>query len=284
MSAEEALTLLLETSDQDTDAESDIDIISMQSPIIVGPQAVKIASPHEIDTTNAVYQNLEPFTLHTPQSSTFPHKYVRNTHQQSSPKISLASTPSPPSCVITQHSLNFDQREMPRKKPHINKPSSRIPVRCFNRRPGPVYKISSSETPDTDRSCDKITSETSDNERSSDCNSQPSPVNTISFTEDDSSRYLPPEQFPGPPKVDHAQKDIDEMDISLDNFNLGEATTQTKTHPNFLISKIPFRIMCMYINRYLTSIQLNPSKPEWPVPGMDKNQKCHFRRKVKRYS
>ena len=143
---------------------------------------------------------------------------------------------------------------MPRKKPCINKPSIRIPVRCFNRRPPPVYKISSSETSDTDCSCDEITSETSDTEQLSDCNSQPSPVDTTSYTEDDSSRYLPPEQFPGPPKVDHAQKDIDEMDISLDDFNLGEAMIQTKTHHNFLISKIPFHIMCMYIKRYLTSI------------------------------
>ena len=45
MSADEALTLLLKTSDQDTDAESNVDIISIQSPIIVGPQAVKISSP-----------------------------------------------------------------------------------------------------------------------------------------------------------------------------------------------------------------------------------------------
>ena len=126
MSTEEALTLLLETSDQDTDAESDIDIISMQSPSIVSPQAVKISSPHEIDTTNAVYQNLEPITLHTSQSSTFPYRYVQNTHQQSSPSISPASMPSPPPCVITQHSLNFHQWEMPRKKAYINKPSSHI--------------------------------------------------------------------------------------------------------------------------------------------------------------
>ena len=60
--------------------------------------------------------------------------------------------------------------------------------------------------------------------------------------------------------------------------------TQTKMCPNFLISKIPFHIMCMYTTRYLTSIQLDPSKPEWPVPGMDKNQKCHFRWKVERYT
>ena len=85
MSAEEALTLLLETSDQDTDAECDIDIISVHSPIIVCPQAVKISSPHEIDTTNAIYQNLEPVSIQTTQSSTFPDKYVQNTHQQSSP-------------------------------------------------------------------------------------------------------------------------------------------------------------------------------------------------------
>ena len=76
MSAEEALTLLLETSDQDTDAESNVDIISVESLIIVGPQAVKISFPFEMDTTNAVDQNLKPIGIHTPQSSTFPDKYV----------------------------------------------------------------------------------------------------------------------------------------------------------------------------------------------------------------
>ena len=258
MSAEEALTLLLKTSDQDTDAESNVDIISVQSPIIVGPQAVKISSPFELDTKDAVYQNLKPISIQTPESSSFPDKYVQNTisHHKSYPSISPAFTPSPPTCLITQRSLNFDQQEIPRKKHHINKPSSCIPVRSFNRHPPPVYKISSSNTSDTDRSCDKISSETSDTEQSSDFDSQPSPVHMTSCGEDDSSKYLPPEQFPGPPKIDDAQKDIDEMDISLHDFDLWEAMTQIKTRPNFLISKIPFHIMCMYIKRYLTSIQL----------------------------
>ena len=128
MSAEEALTLLLEASDQDTDTESDVDIISRQSPIIVGPQAVKISSLFELDTRDPVHQNFKPVSIQTPESSLFPDKYVRNTisHNKSSPSISPASTPSSPACVITQHSLHFDQWETPRKKPQINKPSSHI--------------------------------------------------------------------------------------------------------------------------------------------------------------
>ena len=106
-----------------------------------------------------------------------------------------------------------------------------------------------------------------------------------SSSDDDGSRFLPPEQFPGPPKIgDHPQKDLDDMNNSLDDFDLGEAITQTRTHLNFLISKVPFRIMCMYIKRYLTSILIDPNRPEWPVPGMDKNQKQHFRHKVEQYT
>ena len=80
------------------------------------------------------------------------------------------------------------------------------------------------------------------------------------------------------------QKDLDELNNSLDDFDLGEAISQTVSRPNFLISKIPFRIICMYIKRYLMSIDVNPNHPQWPVPGMDKNQKRHFRWKVEHYT
>ena len=83
---------------------------------------------------------------------------------------------------------------------------------------------------------------------------------------------------------DNVQKDLNEMNDSIEDFDLGELMTQTVKRPNFLISKVPFRIMCMYIKRYLVSIQLDPNKPSCPVPGMDKNQKRHFQRKVERYT
>ena len=124
----------------------------------------------------------------------------------------------------------------------------------------PVITISSSEISDTDRSSKGITY------------SPPSSEN--------GSCYLPPEQFPDPPKIgDNAQKDLDEMDVSLDNFDLIEAMTRTSTRPNFLISKVPFMIMCMYIKRYLISLQVDPTRPQWPVPGMDKKPETAFLQK-----
>ena len=99
----------------------------------------------------------------------------------------------------------------------------------------------------------------------------------------DEQRFLPPENFPGPPKFTNTQRDIDEMNDSIEDFDLGETISKTVNRPNFLISKVPFRIMCMYIKRYLISIQVDPMRPQYPVPGMDKNQKRHFRRKVERY-
>ena len=40
----------------------------------------------------------------------------------------------------------------------------------------------------------------------------------------------------------------------------------------------------MYIQQYLMSIDVDPSHPQWPVQGMDKNQKRHFQWKLERYT
>ena len=57
----------------------------------------------------------------------------------------------------------------------------------------------------------------------------------------------------------------------------------TRYRPNFTLAKIPFEQLCYFVRRYLKSVDRNPDKPEWPVNGMDKNQKRHFRRKVQDY-
>ena len=123
-----------------------------------------------------------------------------------------------------------------------------------------------------------------DNERFSDLLSSSSEIES-SGSSSKAGRYMAPENFPGPPDMGKdVQKDLDQLNDSLEDFDLGETISQTVNRPNFLISKIPFRIMCMYIKRYLMSIDVDPSHPQWPVPGMDKNQKRHFRRKVERYT
>ena len=68
--------------------------------------------------------------------------------------------------------------------------------------------------------------------------SSPEPLPS-SGTSSDESRYLPPENFPDPLKFKDTQKDLDEMNASIEDFDLGEALSQTITRPNFLISKYP---------------------------------------------
>ena len=57
----------------------------------------------------------------------------------------------------------------------------------------------------------------------------------------------------------------------------------TRYRPNFSLTKISFEQLAYFLKRYLRSVELHPDKPEWPVHGMDKNQKRHFRRKVEDY-
>ena len=276
LSSKEALTLLLEMSDTDSDTESDVDALSIDAPEIVDPQAVEISGPFEIDNRNAVYQNLEPMQVDPPSDASDPEPMQVDPHPpalslslppQSSPSVLPASTPSPPKKKIKRMQRHSGNARSPRKLSLPTK-SSHIRVPDSSRA---LFKLSSSENSDCDKSSNIVSS---GNEHF-----------PTSSSDDDGSRFLPAEQFPGPPKIgDHPQKDLDDMNNSLDDFDLGEAITQMRTRLNFLISKVPFRIMCMYIKRYLTSILIDPNRPEWPVPGMDKNQKRHFRRIVERYT
>ena len=116
-----------------------------------------------------------------------------------------------------------------------------------------------------------------DNERFSDLLSSSSSEIESSGSSLNSGRYMAPENFSGPPDMGKdVQKDLDQLNDSLEDFDLGETISKTVNCPNFLISKIPFRIMCMYIKRYLMSIDVNPSHPQWPVPGMDKKPEETF--------
>ena len=123
-----------------------------------------------------------------------------------------------------------------------------------------------------------------DNERSSEILSSGSSEVESSGSSLNTGKYLAPENFPGPPDIGRdVQKEIGELNDSLDDFDLGEAISETVSRPNFLILKIPFQIMSMYIKHYLMSTDVDPNHPQWPVPGMDKNQKRHFGRKVDCY-
>ena len=305
LSAEEALSLILDATDQETDSESDsdVDILSMDAPHPPGPQAVKVSSPctpqdFNNGHQNAVYENLQPISIDSAHfctcSSSEESLCTCSTHQ-SSPTLSPASSPSPPK--LTRPKKTKPVKSTLRKRKIPEKHSSRIPVRVPS---APRELTISSHNLPADEQTSRIpvaqpssrqvitissSSDISDIEHSSQTSSPSSSPPYPSSSSEDGSRFLPLEHFPNPPKMgEDAQKDIDEMNVSLDNFDFADTITCTCTRPNFLISKIPFMIMCMYIKRYLVSIQMDPSKPEWPVPGIDKNQKRHFRRKVERYT
>ena len=158
-------------------------------------------------------------------SSSHEQEYMCTCSNQSSPTISPASTPSPPKLKrqSTKLKLPHQKSKIPRKtgKPLVDKLPSCIPVRCTSTplptSENPIITISSSsEISDTVHSSEFLT------------NSPPSSK--------DGSLYLPPEQFPDSPKIgNNAQKDLDEMDTSLDNFDLGEVMTRTSTRPNFFL-------------------------------------------------
>ena len=80
-----------------------------------------------------------------------------------------------------------------------------------------------------------------DNERSSDILSSSSSEVENSHSSLNTGKYLAPKNFPGPPDMGRdVQKDLDELNNSLDDLDLGEAISETVSRPNFLISKIPF--------------------------------------------
>ena len=74
-----------------------------------------------------------------------------------------------------------------------------------------------------------------------------------------------------------------EWSESSDDYIQFKEEKVTSSRPNFTLAKIPFEQLCYFVKRYLKSVDKNPDKPEWPVHGMDKNQKRHFRCKVEDY-
>ena len=278
LSAEEALSLILDATDQDSDSElselsdADVDILTVDPP---APVATKVSEPEYCIyvSSNSDSDLLELKPANTGQG---PSLSSSNTSPSTSPPSSPVKTKKK---YTRKHPAYESKPRDPKRhiplsyQTHISTGENERPTECPSSSPEPP---SSSPEPRS-RSPDPISSSPDPISSSS----EPFPS---SGSSSDESRFLPPEHFPDPPKFENTQRDLDEMNDSIEDFDLGEALSQTITRPNFLISKIPFRIMCMYIKRYLISIQIDPTKPEWPVPGMDKNQKCHFRRKVERYT
>ena len=346
-STEEALNLLLETTDRDDSSEagsseSDVDVVTLDPP---GPKATKIDGYDGInmDSTRTDFiqlQNVDAISLVTPFASSSPSASPALTPPSSPVNISRKRSVKSRTKSISKRDVRKVHADHPSKrtkkkdgtkvKPDIKtvqRGKKKTAVTHSDNEPVVISSASSDNKPVlirstehssdsepgvkfghtnpslTDSSSDNepavsqqknvhinpsryipttsdvggCTDFSTDNERSSDILSSSSSEVESSGSSSNTGKYLAPENFPGPPDMGkNVQKDLDELNDSLDDFNLGEAISQTVSRPNFLISKIPFRIMCMYIKRYLMSIDVDPNHPQWPVPGMDKNQKRHF--------
>ena len=83
--------------------------------------------------------------------------------------------------------------------------------------------------------------------------------------------------------------DVDMDSNSFTNFQLNcdnsHPESQTVHHKRalFHIAEIPFDTLCQMVKTYLESIDKDPTKPMWPVPDMDRNQKCNFRKKTEKF-
>ena len=281
LSAEEALTLLLEASDNSEseveNSDTEIDVVSLDPP---APTAVKVKEPEYCiylsSNSDSDYQELKPATEQaSPPSSPRHVQIVQNATERYGQKpsdrnVKKSSSKKNASSVRTRLLPNVPADNIP------DPFSSQFSTVTEDERP-PEY------VPTQHTYMRELSSSPEPPSSSPDTLSRSSSPLPSSGSSSDEQRFLPPENFPGPPKFTDTQRDIDEMNDSIEDFDLGETISKTVNRPNFLISKVPFRIMCMYIKRYLISIQVDPMRPQYPVPGMDKNQKRHFRRKVERY-
>ena len=51
----------------------------------------------------------------------------------------------------------------------------------------------------------------------------------------------------------------------------------------FQVAEVPFNTLAQMIRLYLESVNKDASKPVWPIPDMDQNQKRNFQRKAEKF-
>ena len=88
-------------------------------------------------------------------------------------------------------------------------------------------------------------------------------------------QFFPEDKFP--PSDDESDDSLVDFDIDPKSENVN------KKRAVFQVAEIPFNTLAQMIQLYLESVNKDPSKPVWPVPDMDRNQKRHFRRKAEKF-
>ena len=96
---------------------------------------------------------------------------------------------------------------------------------------------------------------------------------TPTFPSDRSTSNSPTPVFP----EDKFPPSDDENDDSLVDFDIDpKSENVNKKRAVFQVAKVPFNTLAQMIQLYLESVIKDPSKPVWPVPDMDRNQKRNF--------
>ena len=103
---------------------------------------------------------------------------------------------------------------------------------------------------------------------------------TLTFPSDHSTSNIPTPVFP----EDKFPPSDDESDDSLVDFNIDPKSEHVnKKRAVFQVAEVPFNTLAQMVRLYLESVIKDPSKPAWPVPDMDRNQKRNFRRKAEKF-
>ena len=103
---------------------------------------------------------------------------------------------------------------------------------------------------------------------------------TPTFPSDQSTSNSPTPVFP----EDKFPPSDDESDDSLVDFDIDpKSENVNKKRAVFQVAEVPFNTLVQMIQLYLESVIKDPSKPVWPVPDMDRNQKRNFQRKAEKF-
>ena len=103
---------------------------------------------------------------------------------------------------------------------------------------------------------------------------------TPTFPSDQSTSNSPTPVFPKdkfPPSDDKSDDSLVDFDIDPKSENVN------KKRAVFQVAEVPFNTLAQMIRLYLESVIKDPSKPVWPIPDMDRNQKRNFRRKAEKF-
>ena len=103
---------------------------------------------------------------------------------------------------------------------------------------------------------------------------------TPTFPSDRSTSNSPTPVFP----EDKFAPSDDESDNSFVDFDIdAKSENVNNKRAVFQVAEVPFNTLAQMIRLYLESVNKDASKPVWPVPDMDRNQKRNFRRKAEKF-